>query len=239
MKKIFFFFVLALVTKAGLAQKTINDPNVEVRQASGFHAIEIGGGIDLYLSSGSEAVAVSARDVEVRNRIKTEVKDGVLKIWVDWKDGLKFNIRSDRKMKAYVSYKTLDMLHASGGCDVHVDGTIKSNELKLHVSGGSDFYGKVDISSKLTVSATGGSDVNISGSAQDVSIDASGGSDFDGYDLTTETCDIDASGGSDINITVNKELSADASGASDVSWRGKATVKKAKASGAGSVSHRS
>jgi hypothetical protein len=177
--------------------------------------------------------------VEARNRIKTEVKNGVLKIWFEWKDGLKFSIKGDKALKAYVSYKTLERLNASGGSDVHVDGTIKSNELQLHISGGSDFAGKVDISSKLSVSASGGSDVNISGSAQDIDINASGGSDFDGYDLVTDTCEIQASGGSDINITVNKELSAEASGASDVSWKGKATVKKVKASGAGSVSHRS
>ncbi|MFL5810265.1 MAG: GIN domain-containing protein, partial [Flavisolibacter sp.] len=77
------------------------------------------------------------------------------------------------------------------------------------------------------------------GASSDLKVDASGGSDFHGYDLVTETCTVEASGGSDIDITVNKELSAEASGASDVSWKGSATVKKVKASGAGSVSHRS
>jgi len=239
MKKIFSLLIAGFAFSVGIAQKTINDPNVEVRQASGFHAIEVGGGIDLYLSAGDEAVAVSANSVEARNKIRTEVRNGVLKISFDWKDGLKFSLKGDKHLKAYVSYKTLDALSASGGSDVHVDGVINSNNLRLDVSGGSDFDGKVQIGSKLNISASGGSDVNISGSASDVSIDASGGSDFDGYDLATETCDISASGGSDINITVNKELSAEASGASDISWKGKATVKKAKASGAGSVSQRS
>ncbi|MFL5739423.1 MAG: GIN domain-containing protein [Flavisolibacter sp.] len=50
---------------------------------------------------------------------------------------------------------------------------------------------------------------------------------------------MNASGGSDINITVNKELTAEASGASDVYWKGTATVKEVKATGAGSVSHKS
>jgi hypothetical protein len=239
MKKIFSLLIAGFAFSIGMAQKTINDPNVQVRPASGFHAIEISGGIDLYLSSGDEAVAVSAKDIEARDRIKTEVKNGVLKIYFDWKDGLKLALKGDKKLKAYVSYKTLDGLSASGGSDVHVEGTIRSSELRIDASGGSDFDGRVEISQKLDISASGGSDVNISGSASNVSIHASGGSDFDGYGLATETCDIDASGGSDINITVNKELSAEASGASDISWKGKATVKKAKASGAGSVSQRS
>ena len=240
MKKIFSLLIATVaVSSAVYAQKTINDPNVESRQASGYQAIEVGGGIDLYLSSGEEAVAVSAKDVEIRNRIKTEVKNGVLKIWFDWKDGLKWDIKGDKALKAYVSYKTLNRLSASGGSDVNVDGTITSNDFQLNISGGSDFEGKVLVSSKLSVSASGGSDVTISGTAQKLDINASGGSDFDGYDLAADECEINASGGSDINVTVNKELSAEASGASDISWKGKATVKKAKASGAGSVSHRS
>lgn len=230
---------LVAVSSISFSQKTINDPNVEARQVSGYQAIEVGGGIDLYLSYGEEAVVVSAKDADVRNRIKTEVKNGVLKIWFEWKDGLKFSIKGDNKLKAYVSYKTLERVSASGGSDVNVDGSIKSNDFQLSISGGSDFKGKVEISSKLSVSASGGSDVNISGTAQKLDVHASGGSDFDGYELITEECDVHASGGSDINITVNKEISASASGASDVHWKGKASVKKANASGAGSVSHRS
>ena len=141
-------------------------------------------------------------------------------------------------MKAYVSFKTIDRLNASGGSDVNVDGTINTSRLVVHISGGADFSGKVDVS-EMIINQSGGSDVNISGKAESININASGGSDFDGYDLITNDCTISASGGSDINITVNKVLEAEASGASDISWKGSATVKKAKASGAGSVSHRS
>lgn len=228
--------VFSLVTVH--AQKTIRDANAEVRNISGFHAIEVSGGIDLFLSSGDEAVAVSANNKEVRDHIVTEVKDGVLKIYLDWKKALKFSLHGNNTMKAYVSFKTLDKLSASGGCDVKVDGTIKSNSLKINVSGGSDLSAKVDVKS-LSLDQSGGSDVDLTGTVTDIKIDASGGSDFSGYDLHADNCVITASGGSDVNITVNKEFYAEATGASDVNWRGKATVKGAKASGAGSVSHRS
>jgi hypothetical protein len=238
MKKTLFLVFSLFLFLAGFAQKIINDPNAELRKVSGFHAIEISSGIDLYISQGDEAVAVSAKEKQARDRIRVEVKDGVLKIGYDWKDGLKISIGGNNEMKAYVSCKTLDRLVASGGSDVLVDGSIQGNQLTVHLSGGADFTGKVDVS-VLTVNQSGGSDVNISGTASTISIEASGGSDFDGYDLVSNDCTIHASGGSDINITVNKVLDAEASGASDISWKGSATVKKAKASGAGSVSHRS
>ena len=239
MKKIFSLFLSSILVLAACGQKTINDANAEVRTLNGsFHAIEVSGGIDLYLSSGDEAVAVSAKDESTRARIRTEVKDGVLKIWYEWKDGLKISVNVNNRLRAYVSYKNLDRLSASGGSDVIVDGTIKSNSLSLNASGGSDFKGRVEVSD-LKIGASGGSDINISGSTQKLKIDASGGSDVDGYDLVSDECVVDASGGSDISITVNKELSAEASGASDVHWKGSATLKKSNASGAGSVSHRS
>jgi hypothetical protein len=234
MKLLLFILSFSLVGSC-FSQKTINDPNVEVRNASGFHAVDVSGGIDLYLSSGDEVVAVSAKEKSIRDHIHVEVKNGVLKIWYDWKQ--KFNF-SNKNLKAYVSYKMLDKIVASGGSDVSVDGILKAARLDLNFSGGSDFNGKVQ-SDNLTIIQSGGSDVDISGTAVNLSIDASGGSDFNGMDLVSDICDINASGGSDINITVNKELTAEASGASDVSWKGSASVKKAKASGSGSVSHRS
>lgn len=237
MKKVFSLLIAVFFVAIGFAQKTLHDANAEVRTVSGFHAIEVSGGIDLYLSNGDEAVAVSARDKEVRDRIVTEVKDGVLKIYVDWKKGLRFNFKGN-SMKAYVSFKTLDKLSASGGSDVLLEGAIKTDKLHVDLSGGSDFKGKVEVGS-LTVNQSGGSDSNLSGTVTDLRIDASGGSDFSGYDLLSDNCVINASGGSDINITVNKELYAEASGASDVNWKGKAEVRGMKASGAGSVSHRS
>ena len=237
MKKLFSLLFAAVTVVTAFAQKTIHDPNVEARNVGSFHAIEVSGGINLYLSNGDEGVAISAGDKEDRDRIKTEVKDGVLKIYYEWKKGLKWNV-GNHSLRAYVSFKSLDGLTASGGSDVKMEGTIKSDKLDLNVSGGSDFTGKVSVA-RLNIHQSGGSDVNMSGSATTITIDASGGSDFGSYDLITDNCTITASGGSDIDITVNKELNAEASGASDVSWKGSASVKRAKASGAGSVSHRS
>ena len=237
MKKVISLLLAVSFLATGFAQKTIHDANAEPRNVSGFHAIEVSGGIDLYLSNGDEGVAVSASSKEVRDRIVTEVKDGVLKIYLDWKKGLKFNMHGNN-LKAYVSYKTLDRLSASGGSDVKGEGLIKASNLKINVSGGSDLSAKVDVVT-LSIDQSGGSDVDLNGTVTDIRIEASGGSDFSGYDLVTDNCVIHASGGSDVNITVNKEFYAEASGASDVSWKGKAEVKGAKASGAGSVSHRS
>lgn len=235
MKKLFSFACLLFVSHLICAQKVIHDPNVKLREVGTFTGIDISGGIDLYLSSGTEAVAVSAAKAEIRDRIKTVVQNGVLKIYME-NDGRGFgiSINSNQRLRAYVSYKTLRSLEASGGSDIKVDGVITASDLNVRISGGSDFTGKVD-AGNLTVRLNGGSDVKIAGKAGSLTVDASGGSDFSGYDLVADVCDLEASGACDIEVTANRELSARASGASDIQYKGKPAVKEAKASGASSV----
>jgi hypothetical protein len=234
MKKIVLLCIVALGVITTWAQKTVYDANAQVRSVRGFHAIQVSGGIDLYLSSGDEAVAVSAKDLDDRERIKTEVENGVLKIWYDWKSGVGFLKGVNRQLKAYVSYKTLDRLSASGGSDVEVDGTISANKFSLDISGGSDFRGKFN-AQELTINQSGGADISVGGKAGKLTIDASGGSDFNGYDLEAETAAVSASGGSDAELTVTKQLTANASGGSDISYRGNAPAVTSNKSGGSSV----
>lgn len=235
MKKIVLCGLFITSAIAAFSQKTISDANAEKRNVGPFHAIEVGGGIDLYLSQGTEAVAVSASETKYKDRIKTEVVNGVLKIRYEYEKGLKINWSSNKmQLKAYVSFKDLDKLNAGGGSDIKVEGSIKVTKLNLGVSGGSDFIGKVEVN-ELVANASGGSDLVISGSAKSLDVDVSGGSDFKGFDLTTETCKVEASGGSDVSITATKELDVQSSGGSDVYYRGSAAVKNIKSSGGGSV----
>ena len=236
MKKI--FLLLLLASTGAIAQKTmINDKNALPRDVKGFHAIRVSDGIDLYLSQGDEAAAVSADEEKYRDRIKTEVKDGVLRIFYDRDMNTQLIFTGRRNLRAYVSYKTLDELHASAGSDVVVDGTIKGQSLELKLSSGSDFKGNVDVD-VLKVDQSSGSDISVGGRAGTIDIEASSGSDFNGYNLVTDVCRARCSSGSDITITVNKELDARASSGSDIHYKGSATTVSVNKSGGGSVTKR-
>lgn len=237
MRRILFLVLSVLVFSISFAQKTIHDPNAELRQTGSFHSISVSGEFDVYLSEGEEAVAVSAEETETREQIKTVVKDGVLYISAGDRKGLNFSLKN-KSMKAYVSFKTLKRITASGTSDLNFEGTIRTEELKIELSGASDFEGDVSVQS-LVIEQSGASDVNISGTTKDLTIHISGGSDLTGFQLAADRCSVHASGGSDVSITVNEEISAEASGASDIFWKGSGSVKKVQTSGAGSVSHRS
>lgn len=238
MKKITAAFILLIGSFSALAQKQfINDADAEVRTINtSFSKIKISGGIDLFLSQAeTEAVAISASDSKTKESIKTVIEDGTLKIYVD---GDKSWSWKNKHMRAYVSFKTLEQLHASGACDVQVAGTITVSSLSLQMSGASDFKGMVNVGS-LTMELSGASDATIGGTAATVNIESSGASDVKGYDLVTDVCTARASGASDINITVNKELTADASGASDIYYKGNAVIKDMHSSGASTVAKKS
>ena len=218
-------------------EKVLHDEHAQARSVHGFHAISISGGIDLYLTQGPEAVAISASREEYRDKIQTVVEAGVLKIFLRNTGSISWGFHNPA-MKAYVSVTTLDNLQASGGSDVYLQGMIKADDLNIHLSGGSDMKGGEVVAGKLSIVQTGGSDVSISGKVGDLKIQASGGSDMKSYDLVTETCSIEASGGSDAEITVNKELKVNASGGSDVYYKGSAVIRDLKSSGSSSVQKR-
>ena len=237
MKSIFLAMVLVFGLLNAQAQNEKNiviDANAEARSVSGFTAIEVSGSIDLFLSQGTEeGVAISASTDEIKQRIKTEIKGSTLHIYFDGK-GLNRKNWGNHRMKAYVTFKTLSKIEASGACNVKAIESIKQTELKIEMSGASDFTGDVTVQ-KLRIDACGASNIKISGSAGEANVDASGACTIRAYDLKTDMCKINASGGSNVRITVNKELNAQASGGSTVFFKGTGLIRDISSSGGASV----
>ena len=240
MKKLSVLLMSVLFGAVLLAQKTINDPNAEARTVGSFHAIKVSNAFEVYITQGNEdALAISASSSEYKEKIITEVKNGVLiirfaddkKFWKGWNS-------SKHKLKAYISIKKIDRLDVAGACNVYFEEGLSAEGLSVDLSGASDMKGKIDAKT-LKVNISGASSANVSGNAPTLEIDASGASDFKGYDLVTNFCDAKASGASSINITVNKELNAHASGASSVRFKGEGLIRDIKTSGASNVTRKS
>lgn len=239
MKKLLASILLSGAVFFANAQKEIvNDADAEVRTVSGsFSSIKVSGGIDLFLSAGEEeAIAVSASEKKYKDAIKTEINNGLLRIYFDGEKG--WNNWKNKNLRVYVSFKNLEKVEASGACDVQVSGVITVPSLYLNLSGACDFRGAVSVTD-LKMNLSGASDITIKGTASKVDIESTGASDVKGYDLITEFCTAKASGASDIHITVNKELTAHASGASDIKYKGDAVLKEKHSGGASSVEKKS
>lgn len=224
--------ILALSLPAA-AQTSAGTSASQPRAVSGYHAVAVQNGIDIRLHQGPEGVSVSAASPADRDRIKTVVDKGVLKIWFESDTLGRFGWGS-RQLKADVSLPVLDALSASGGSDVVLDGPFTAKALSVQLSGGSDFVGQISADT-LAFSASGGSDMKVDGRAAHFVLNASGASDFRGSGFEVDTCTISASGGSDVAIAVNRDLVVQASGRSDVTYSGAGRVRAQSASGGSSV----
>lgn len=240
MKKPVFFIAAMLLTITLIAQKQIDDANAEVRTVGSFHGIKVSNGITVYLTQGNmEAVAVSANEVEVRNKIVTRVENGILKIYYDeddWKFWKNFN---NKKSRAYVSVKDIDKIQASSGSDVRVEGILKAGKLSMDASSGASINGKLEAFS-LEVDQSSGSVITISGNISgNLKVEGSSGSVFRGYDLTVENGDVETSSGAGVQVTVNKELTVQASSGGYIHYKGNALIRDVHTSSGGSVSRKS
>jgi hypothetical protein len=238
MKKVFLAISLMIFSASIFAQK-INDANAETREAKGFTSLSVSNAFDVYLSQGNEeGVAVSASEPKYKEKIKVEVKNGVLKIWYD-AEGFWNKIAGNMKLKAYISFKSLNKIAASGACDIHLEGKMTADDLSINLNGASDWKKGEVTANKLSIDLNGASDMSVTGSAKDLKIEASGASSFRSWDFAADNCTVHASGASGINFTVNKELNAQANGASSIHYKGAGVIREIKTSGASSISKKS
>src|ERR1044071_5905922 len=135
MKRLSVLMVTLFIGSIIYAQQ-VNDPNAEVREAKNYHGIKVSNAFDVYLTQSTDVgVAVSASETKYREKIKVEVKDGILNVWYDnegkWGAG-------NKKLKAYISFKQIDQLTINGACDVYISGILKSKDLTIKLTGASD-----------------------------------------------------------------------------------------------------
>jgi hypothetical protein len=204
------------------------------RGLTGFDAIEVGGGIDLFVRKGEGFVVEVEATEKDAAKIVTEVVGRTLKIGRESSFGF-FNWGDLGAV--HVTLPALVALDASGGSDVKAEGTFSSDNLRIDASGGSDVT--IDVTAGvLDVDVSGGSDMRISGSARSARVESSGGSDLNAGALTVDEADVDSSGGSDLRIAVRQKIVADASGGSDITYTGQPASVSVNTSGGAEIHHR-
>ncbi|MFY8023963.1 MAG: head GIN domain-containing protein [Sediminibacterium sp.] len=237
MKKHILCFISIFLLVVGYAQdekKLVFDANAQERKVGSFNGIEISGAINLYLSQGKEqAVAVSSSEAELMGKITTVVRNNTLYISLDTK-GMSWKKWSNNQIKAYVTFTDLVKLEASGACNIKAASKMKLDDLKLELSGASDFNGEIETET-IRIDLSGASQVTIKGTADKATYLASGASSIKAFDMAVNFCKIDASGASSVRVLANKEISAEASGASSIQYKGEAMIKDFNSSGASSV----
>jgi hypothetical protein len=235
--KLIIVLTVCLVLLPGLTMCTVNFPfgtkgsgNVieQVRDVPAFNEIEVSGGIDMYLTQDDVHKVVAVTDDNLQALLITKVEDGKLKIY------LSEGVHGSKSLKVNVTIKDIKGITISGGSDMYCEQPVVLGKIELTASGGSD--ARLNVKAiELSASASGGSDVYLKGAAGYLNLSASGGSDCKAFELTAAKANVSASGGSDVFVTVDQELKANASGGSDVKYKGNATIVKVESSGGSDI----
>ncbi|MDQ2769012.1 MAG: DUF2807 domain-containing protein [Bacteroidota bacterium] len=213
-------FVLAAATFTLLALSAAAQTAPEVRTVASFHAIEVSNGIELRLASGTaQRVEATADDAEQLARLKTEVRDGVLKITFDRKLNETWTMSKTRHLRVSVTATALTALHASSGSTVEVPGAFTTDKLDVSVSSGATLKAKFT-STDLRAQVSSGGVATVAGNAQRLDVGASSGGVFKGGELLARACDANASSGGTVDVAVQETLTAKASSGGDVRYSG-------------------
>ena len=235
MKKLF-LLVYSIASLQLFAQETkvMVDANAKPRAISGtFTGVNVSDGIELFLTQGNEtSLTVSVSDDKYAENFKTEVVDGVLKIHYD--KGVNWNLNMKRKLKAYLSFKSLEKLSASGGAEVVAVTPLNFDKLEMKFSSGAFFIGKLR-SNDLDIKQSSGSEIKLDGSTVKLKVDVSSGAHLKSYDFATDYCDAKASSGASVKISIRKELSARANSGGGIYYKGDASVTDININSGGSV----
>ena len=127
----------------------------------------------------------------------------------------------DFVLRSALSGDDLEII-ATRGSDVKMEQPINVSNCIIEATSGSDIIIN-DLTTRIIRGrASGGSDLKLTGKAENGEYSASGGSDIKAYDLILNQLECSASGGSDIYTHVTDYIKASASGGSDVHYKGSA-----------------
>jgi uncharacterized protein YxeA len=201
------------------------------RNAESFTGIRVSTGIDVYLKQGNnETISVEA-DENLHEYILTEVRDGILHVYTE------VNIRDAEMKRVYVTMKEVTSVKTSSAGDVIGETPVKSDRLELSASSAGDI--KLEVYAKeIEVDISSSGDMTLTGEVDILQADLSSAGDLNAYDLQAREADVSVSSAGNADINVSEKITARASSAGDVNYRGDPKFIDAHSSSAGGVHKR-
>ena len=204
-----FLFVSAFTLNAKKQDRNVKD----------FDKISFSISGDLYVTQGSTySVQIEASDKDLE-KLVTEVDGNTLKIKTkpgSWKL---------KDVKVWVTTPNLSAIYLSGSGNAIAGKTIKSEKMKLSVSGSGDIQFKDLQVSKANVSIAGSGDVELSGKCtDDLKISVAGSGNVKAADFEADNVEVDISGSGSAKVFAIDKLESDIVGSGSVYYKGKPLI---------------
>jgi len=232
--KCFLVIILTLGITAcvdGQIRRTVYGNNHVVkkeRDAGNFSGLRVSSGIDVYLKqTGDESIVVEA-DENLHEYIMTEIRDGILNVYTE------ANIREAEMKRVYVTMKDINSLKTTSAGDIIGETPVKTEKLELSASSAGDI--KLEVYAKeIEANISSSGDVTLTGEVDILDAGLSSAGDLNAFGLEVREADVSASSAGDADISVSERLTARASSAGDINYRGNPKYIDAHSSSAGGV----
>jgi len=200
----------------------------ETRTVTDFHAIDLNISGNVEVSIGENyAVEISAQQ-NLLPLLKTEVKDGALRIFCDE------NMNSSEGIKIRVTAPAFDRFSLAGSGEIRVMNALRAEKMDLNISGSGDVFCPQSDFGVLDISIVGSGDIELGGKTNDMKADISGSGEVRAKSLTTNTLKVNITGSGTVTADVSMDLVANISGSGDVFYSGSPKV-ESNVIGSGSV----
>lgn len=201
------------------------DANSETRPLTGFSGIQFKAIGKIVLDQGpADALSIQA-DPEIRGRIQTEVKNGVLEVkyFSDWKDWTGINL-IDKGMPVFnITMQEIKSIHLTGVANLDA-ASVVVDELDLKVSGPATVTVGTLTVNRLLVEMSGVGSVDLAGKCLDQSITLSGAGNYQASRLESERASVKLSGVGSATVWAKESLDVNISGAGSVEYFGPVQV---------------
>ncbi|MDN5286002.1 MAG: hypothetical protein JWR38_2276 [Mucilaginibacter sp.] len=203
------------------------------RTLKAFNSITSGAPVDFNISQGNTgSVTIKVPDAGMLNYIKTELRDGVLSVYVvknnkfNWENSGSFTGGTSggrpNKITIFITVKQLSSIHLSGSAIVYFIQDISASGLSLDISGSAGVKGAIKVH-QLFGKLSGSADVAITGQVDNMDMNLEGSATINAAHLLTSNARVNMQGSSIAKVKVSTQLIAQAAGNSSLSYVGKAT----------------
>lgn len=219
----------------GQMRKTVRGNNHVTtleRKTGTFTGIKVSTGIDLFLKQGEENGTLKVEtDENLQEYILTEVRDGVLNVYTD------VNIREAERKRVYVTISDLRSVTTSSAGDVIGESPVKTDIINLKATSAGDI--KLELYAReIKVDITSSGDMTLTGETDLLEAHLSSAGDLNAFELKAREADISVSSAGNADVTVLERITARASSAGDINYRGNPKYIDAHSSSAGGVHKR-
>jgi uncharacterized protein YxeA len=210
---IFVLFVFSSCIFSGPSLKGNGNVVEETRKTGEFDEIKVSRGMNVYISQGKKTKVVVKADENLLDAIEIRVEGNTLKVTSNK------NIRKATSKKVFVTAPNISKIRSTAGSNVYSETVIRSKNLDLSSSAGSNMKLEVNCE-KIDVSTSAGSNIKLDGRTVTFKGKASSGSNLKAEGLTSENCSVSVSSGANIWITATGNFNGHASSGGNIFYYG-------------------